>query len=214
LTVDDGGRMALESLAQFGKRFGVSKQAVAKWKTKGYLVLDGAKIDVAPSIKRLRGFDIHPVDGVPQRRQPVDDQPKASTAAPPAAAAAKPNAADPGSMSDEEIAAFLTNLMSGMFSSKAEAERVKENALAGTRLLEFRRRSGELIEMSAARTAFFDAGRAFRDGLVQWARAAAPLMAAELGVDVARLDEVLSSNVKQHLDRVGHREPKFGSGKT
>lgn len=206
--------MALESLAQFGKRFGVSKQAVAKWKTKGYLVLDGAKIDVAPSIKRLRGFDIHPVDGAPQPRQPVDGPAKASTTEPPAAAPARQPPSDPGSLSDEEIAAFLTNLMSGAFASKAEAERVKENALAGTRLLEFRRKSGELVEMSAARTAFFDAGRAFRDGLVQWARAAAPLMAAELGVDVERLDEVLSSNVKQHLDHVGYREPKFGSGKT
>lgn len=56
----DDNRKAAASLSTLAAIFGKSKQAAAKWKAKGYLVLRGEKIDLEASVKRLADFGITP----------------------------------------------------------------------------------------------------------------------------------------------------------
>lgn len=79
--------MPLLSLAAYGKAHGASRQAAAKWRDRGVLVLDGDKIDVEQSDARMRDaglgrFKIEAAEAQPARatknrnRQPparIDD---------------------------------------------------------------------------------------------------------------------------------------------
>src|SRR3546814_1608057 len=73
--------MELASLAVFGAKYGRTKQAVAKWKSKGLLVMHGGKIDVAASQARLRDHGILPRAVPSSERQPACDSPSTASQA-------------------------------------------------------------------------------------------------------------------------------------
>jgi hypothetical protein len=100
----------------------------------------------------------------------------------------------------ESLDNFLQSLASGEYPSQAESERAKSAALAGLRILELRRKSGELVELEAASTAFFECAREYRDGLMSWAGAVAPLIAADLQIeDAGAVARVLARHVRDFL---------------
>jgi phage terminase Nu1 subunit (DNA packaging protein) len=111
---------------------------------------------------------------------------------------------DEASPDPEEFAeSFLESLLSGKYLDKAEAERVKENALAGIRTLELRRKAGELIDFNAAKTVFFEQARAYRDALLQWPMSVGPMLAADLDVSAEQVTERLNAYVREFLATIG-----------
>jgi hypothetical protein len=103
----------------------------------------------------------------------------------------------------ESLDHFLRSLASGEYPSQAESERAKFAALAGLRILELRRKSGELIEIEAATTAFFECARATRDALTSWPSEVGPLLAADLDVSAERVTRFLVEHVRKLLDGLG-----------
>jgi len=82
---------------------------------------------------------------------------------------------------------------------RAEAERRAAVAKADAAELELARRRGELIERDVVRREVFELARAERDSWQGWAARAAPILAAELGVDHAALLTALEREVDNHL---------------
>lgn len=95
----------------------------------------------------------------------------------------------------------------GEMVSKAEAERVKENALARLRQLEYSQKCGQLVEVEPVRRHLFDLWRQERDAWVNWPGRVAALMAAELGVDATQLQVMLEKHVRQHLEERSDAPP-------
>ena len=93
--------------------------------------------------------------------------------------------------------------------SRAEAEQIKQNALAAKHLLEVRIRSGELVEVAEAEALFFDSFRSERDAWLNWPVRIAPLIAAQFDIDVDLLTEALAHHVNDHLNARGEPDPDF-----
>ena len=83
--------------------------------------------------------------------------------------------------------------------SHSEASRRKENYLARLRQLEFEIKSGKLVDADAAKKAVFDLSRQDRDSWANWPSRVAPLIAAEMGVDLVKLAVVLEKHVREQL---------------
>jgi hypothetical protein len=80
-----------------------------------------------------------------------------------------------------------------------KAKALKETYLARLRRLEFEVKSGRLVDAEAAKKAVFDLSRQDRDSWANWPSRVAPLIAAELGVDLVKLAVVLEKHVRDHL---------------
>lgn len=80
-----------------------------------------------------------------------------------------------------------------------EAKALKETYLARLRKLEFEMKSGRLVDADAARKMVFELSRQDRDSWTNWPSRVAPLMAAELGVDLVKLAVILEQYVREHL---------------
>jgi hypothetical protein len=80
-----------------------------------------------------------------------------------------------------------------------KAKALKETYLAKLRRLEFRVKSGQLVDADAAKKAVFDLSRQDRDSWANWPSRVAPLMAAELGVDLVKLAVILEKHVRDQL---------------
>ena len=199
--------MALVSLAAYGAQHGVSKQAAAKWKARGPLVIRDDKVDVERSDQRMLGAGAGRFKGggsTHDNRQPV---------VPPVVALDVVQAADV--LTDEldalpQLEAFIERLLGGGYSSLLEAQTVKENALALIRVLEARRKSGALVELQVAKAAMFEAGRQMRDAWLGFPSRVAPLMAADLSAEVDPVREALSLHVNQQLADLGEPNADFG----
>jgi hypothetical protein len=81
----------------------------------------------------------------------------------------------------------------------AKAKALKETYLARLRRLEFEVKSGRLVDAEAARKAVFDLSRQDRDAWANWPARVAPLIAAELGVDLVKLAVILEKHVREQL---------------
>ncbi|WP_366553326.1 hypothetical protein [Aquibaculum sediminis] len=79
---------------------------------------------------------------------------------------------------------------------EAEAERLR-----GLRM-ENERRAGNLVDRQAVEAAVFARARLERDAHLAWVVRAAPLIAAELGVDQARLLALLDAQLREHLEQL------------
>lgn len=207
--------MTTASLAQYAKIHGASKQAASKWKSRGVLVFSGDLVDVEKSDRRMRdaglgnfkqgSTDAPPVD---RRRQPVDA--RADEVDP------EGNAVDGfGDQYDpSQIDDFLGDLEQGRYTSQVNAQRIKENALAARQLLSLRRDAGELIEIERAGKVFFKLARQQRDSWITWPVKIGPLLAADLGIETARVVEALNVYVQEQLEALGEPEPDFSEGDT
>jgi hypothetical protein len=80
-----------------------------------------------------------------------------------------------------------------------KAKALKETYLARLRRLEFEVKSGRLVDADAAKKAVFDLSRQDRDSWANWPSRVAPLIAAELGVDLVKLAVVLEKHVREQL---------------
>jgi hypothetical protein len=110
---------------------------------------------------------------------------------------------------ETELSAFLNDLAAGKFATQTDADRVKANALAEIRVLEWRRKSGELFELGAAETAFFEAARNVRNALTAGPSSSGPLLAADLDMPAERVTDLLGVHVRQLLTTLA--EPDGGA---
>lgn len=211
--------MARVSLSAFAKMHGASRQAAAKWKSKGALVFKGEFVDVAASDQRMRDAGlgrfkseagaVQPTPATNTRnRQPVAGGNRRKVA-PAVAAVVDEVVADfedaiGDEAIDEEIAGgFIEQLLSGQFRSKVEAAGIKENALALKHLLVAQKEAGKLVDIEIAEQALFNDRRGARDAWMAWIGRFAPLIAADLDIDVAKVAEALTPYVHQQLDELG-----------
>jgi hypothetical protein len=83
--------------------------------------------------------------------------------------------------------------------STEEAERLDANLKAHLRMLDVKRRRGELVDRAASERLFFEAGRGLRDSFGGWPVRVAAVVAAELGTDPARTLAILEREMRAHL---------------
>lgn len=167
------------TLSAYARLHGVSPQAVDQWKRNGHLVLNGRKVAVEASDERLRGAGL----GRFKRRPDLET-----------------------SLEDGTAATFLADLLAGKLATVADAERVKQNALAGLRALEMQQKAGALCEIETANHIIFECARQFRDALMNWPTRIGPILAADLGVPADRLTQALSEHVNVFLVRLSTPE--------
>lgn len=200
--------MSLASMAEFAKSHGVSKQSATKWKAKGCLVVRDGKVDVEASDRLMAhaglGRFADRSTSTASTPSTVNRQPGKPDKAPLAGLAAELS----GALEDDEalppgLVAFVDNLASGHHVNLIQAQTIKENALALIRLIEAKKRSGEIIEISDAETVLFETFRQQRDSWLNFPSKVGPLIAADLGVDAERVVEVLSAHVHQQLTDLG-----------
>lgn len=87
----------------------------------------------------------------------------------------------------------------------------KEDYAGRLKELEYRQKSGDLVELSLARQVLFNEFRAARDAWLNWPTRFAALIAADLGIEqVDRVADVLASYVHKQLKTLG--EPRGGMG--
>lgn len=120
------------------------------------------------------------------------------------------SAPDDDSLADQALS-ILTER--GATLDYGEALRVKENFLALLRELEYRQKSGALIELAAAQAAFFDTFRAQRDAWLNWPVKVGPVLAADLGIDASdRVTELLTAHVHKQIEQLGEPESGLPAG--
>lgn len=90
-----------------------------------------------------------------------------------------------------------------------QARTANEVLKAQERRLRLQKLKGEMIDRSRVTATVFRLAREERDAWVNWPARAAALMAAELGVDVAAMQNVLEQHVRLHLSELAEIRPEF-----
>lgn len=199
--------MTLVSVTAYAKLHEVTKGAAQKWQARGLLVMREGKVDVEASDRSLAHAGVG-------RFADAATKARRSGTTPPAVAA--PVAALPAAMIGdlEEAAAqgddeartvldFMAGLQAGRVVTLVEATTIKENALAAIRMIDARKRAGEVVEMADAEAVFFDVFRQHRDAWLNFPSRIGPLLAADLGLTPDRVVEALTVHVHQHLTDLG-----------
>lgn len=201
--------MSFVSQADFARAHGVSRKTVTEWKAKGYIVVAEQGVDVEASDARLSGFRLGRFREIvaPEMESPL---PRSLPGPLPEAPAG--NGDDVTPPEETTIDQFLTDLLAGRFRSQADAEEIKENALAAQRVLAFRREAGALVDFETAQTVLFEKARAFRDRLMNWPAQVGPLLAADLELPADKVTEALTRHVHDLLAKLGEPAADF-SGK-
>jgi hypothetical protein len=203
--------MTLLSLTAFAATHGASRQAAAKWKSRGALVFSGDLVDVQASDRRLRKaglgrFKVPAGKGQPAPAAATGNQRRIR----PEVAAAVDEvvtdlraAAEGGEIDDEIAGGFIEQLLEGKFRTKVQANAIKENALALKHLLSAQKDAGKLVEIEAAEKAIFDDRREARDAWEGWPTRIGSLLAMDLGLETAIVVEALKPYVHQQLEELG-----------
>lgn len=211
--------MALVSQAAFAGMHDVSRKTVTKWKSQGRVVLDGDKVDVDKSDALLRDgglgrFGERKRPSGPTEKPKATPERKRAGLSPADARPASHPKNDTGPLPDldkilDDADAYIQAVTTGDYASQAQAERIKENALALKHVLDVRERAGLLVEMAIAEKVLFELARADRDAWLNWPARIGPLLAAELGIEADRVTNALEAHVRKHLDDLGEPEPDF-----
>lgn len=214
--------MTVLSLTAYARTHGTSRQAAAKWKAKGSLVFKGELVDVEASDQRLRdaglgrfkteAAEAQPAPATAPRNRPGNRNqvaPEVAGVVDEVVADFEGAAAD-GEIDEEIASGFIEQLLAGQFRSKADAVAIKENALALKHLLAAQKEAEKLVEIEVAEAAIFDDRRAARDAWMAWPARFAPLLAADLEIDGAKLAEALKPYVHQQLEELGEPSLDFG----
>ena len=221
--------VTLVSMSAYADLHDVSKQAVGKWKAKGYLVLREGKVWVEGSDRSLEHSGLgrfaaaaagQPVDA-PRQPQATTGQPPASTGAAPASGPTPPPAS-PSPLADLAaavhqddadpelaLADFLDSFAAGAFVSIAVAEQVKQNALAAKRLVEARIAEEAVVDVELAEAVLFEQARLWRDAWMNFPTRVGPLIAADLGVEAGVAVELLTAHVHQQISDLGEVKADF-----
>jgi hypothetical protein len=197
--------VGLISVSAYAATHGASKQAAAKWKTRGLLVLSGALVDVAASdakMKRAAMGRFKVAKPGAAKRRPKVVAVDAPVVDPVVAAAGE-------AVDDEALDQFAEQLLRGQFADIAVANQVKENALALKHLVAARKAAGAVVELEVAEKVLFEAARGQRDAWMNWPSQIAPLLAADLSMDAGQVLEALNPYVQQHLEQLGSPKADF-----
>jgi hypothetical protein len=95
-----------------------------------------------------------------------------------------------------------TPSVTGRSATLAEARRLHEIVKVQRAKLAFEREQGKLIDAKAAERTVFARAKAERDAHIAWVQRSAPVMAAELGVEVAPVFAVLDRLMREHLEQL------------
>lgn len=183
----------LESQAAFARRQGVSKNAVSKWKSAGYLIVRDGLVDVEATEARLAEA------GLGRFRAPEAVNPK-------------PEVDDPVDAAAGELDRFTARVLTGALPSEADSAKVKQAALAAKRGVEAQVAAHAVVPRTVAERVFFEAARQIRDAWQGWPARVGPLMAADLGLEIDRVVEVLTEHVQAHLADLGEPIPDLDVG--
>ncbi|MEI8395394.1 MAG: hypothetical protein WCF85_11705 [Rhodospirillaceae bacterium] len=171
-----------DSQRQFAQRVGLSQTRIVQLVKEGLPLLPSGRINVEAALRWLE----QNLDRVRSARakgvaveEPVPPRPAPTPASAPAAAPTAPAAASGVTM--------------------AEARRQHEIVKVATARLKFERDKGKLISKDEVRIHVFNRARKERNQHLAWIMRAAPLMAADLGVDPALMFSVLDRHVRDHL---------------
>ncbi|MBU8540826.1 hypothetical protein [Falsiroseomonas tokyonensis] len=193
------------SVREFARRDGCSHTLVQKALKSGHLVAEHGRLSAdlvgSPWRATARGRAVDNAAGEPSRAPAVA---RVAALRPPKLAA--PADDDPDA-TIAELDNFVRQVLAGEFPTRAEAERVKESALAAIRVVEAKHKAGASVDLAVAERVFFNAAREIRDAWTSWVPRIAVEAAAELGVEPRALTGVLTKYVQQHLEELG--EPEF-----
>lgn len=187
------------TMAEYARQHAVSRNSVSRWKSDGFLVLDDNLVDVEASDALLRGahlgrfraaVDVTPEPDVARHGDTVERDDTA------------PPDVDPEALA-EDADAFIKRVLAGDYDTIAQAERVKQNALALKHVLEVRERAHALVSRDAAEREVFEIARSWRDTWLNWSSKVAPLLAADLGIEPDALAGLLSGYVHRQLLELG-----------
>lgn len=200
--------MALASVTGYAALHGVSKTAAQKWKARGLLRFKDGQVDVEASDQSLAhaGVGRFASAATKERRDPATKtatKPTRVAGLSPVLVGDLEEAAAQGDDAARTILDFMSGLSEGRTVDLITAQTIKENALAAIRMIEARKRAGEVVEMADAEAAFFDVFRQHRDAWLNFPSRVGPLMAADLGLAPDRVVEVLTAHVHQHLTDLG-----------
>jgi hypothetical protein len=209
--------VSLLSLTAFAATHGASRQAATKWKKTGALVFSGELVDAVASDKKMRaaGLGRFKAEAKGAQPPPATATTKRRRVAPEVAAAVDEVVGDlEAAIADDEIDSeiagdFIQGLLEGRFGTKVQAAALKENALALKHWLVAQKEAAKLVEMEVAERVIFNDRRAARDAWMAWPGRFAPLLAADLDIDGAKLAEALKPYVHQQLDELGEPDLDF-----
>jgi len=200
--------MTLVSVSAYARLHGVTKGAAQKWQARGLLVFRDGKVAVEASDQKLAhaGVGRFADAATKTRRTATTPAPKvaAQVAALPAAMVGDlEEAAAQGDEAARTVLDFMSGLAEGRTVDLITAQTIKENGLAAIRMIEARKRAGEVVEMADAEAVFFDVFRQHRDAWLNFPSRVGPLLAADLGLAPDRVVEALTVHVHQHLNDLG-----------
>jgi hypothetical protein len=179
---------------QYAAHAGLSRGAIQKAKASGRLALfpDGS-IDTAGSdAKRAATTDPSKQRNANSRRKlkPVPD----------AALSAVGDTLRENGLTTSTMAGGTTFL---------QAKTANEVLKAQERRLRLQKMKGELVDRSRATALIFRLARQERDAWVNWPGRVAALMASELGVEAAVMQQVLERHARAHLEELAELRPEL-----
>ena len=192
-----------DSQRQFAQRVGLSQTRIVQLVKEGLPLLPSGRIDVEAALRwleqnldrvrsaRAKGVAVEEPAEPPARPEPAPKV-KTAPAAPPRPV--PPQASAPAAA---PVAPAVPAAASGV--TMAEARRQHEIVKVATARLKFERDKGKLISKDEVRITVFNRARKERNQHLAWIMRAAPLMAADLGVDPALMFTVLDRHVRDHL---------------
>ena len=196
--------MAFVSMAEYAKQHGASKQAASKWKARGCLKIIDGKVDVAASDRIMAHAGLGRFADRSTEASTVNRQPSKPAVRELAGLAEElTGAAEEAEDLQPALIAFANRLAEGHNVDKITAETFKENGLALLRLIDARKRAGEVVEMADAEAVIFEMFRLQRDAWLNFPSRVAPLIAAELDVEADQVLEALTVHVHQQLSDLG-----------
>ena len=200
------------TMAQYSRAHCVSRNSVSRWKASKLLVLVGNLVNVAASDAILRGARLGRFRDLLDGAETPPDARPAPLALSPGRIEGEGDgggiAADPEAITDSADA-FIRMVLSGRYSTTAEAERVKQNALALKHVLEVRKQALLVVSREAVEREAFDLARSWRDSWLGWSARTAPLLAADLGIEPDNLAGLLAGHVHRQLVELGEPELDF-----
>lgn len=200
--------MTLVSVSAYARLHGVTKGAAQKWQSRGLLVFRDGKVAVEPSDQKLAHAGVGRFADAATKTRRTATASATKVAAPVAGLPTAmvgdlEEAAAQGDDAARTVLDFMSGLSEGRVVNLIEAQTIKENALAATRMIEARKRAGEVVEMADAETVIFEMFRQQRDAWQNFPSRVGPLMAADLNINPDRMVEVLTIHVHQHLTDLG-----------
>ena len=181
------------SIREFARRDGCDEKLARRGITEGRLTLGpDRKLDAAAA-------------GTPWRAGNID-RPKR-----PGLAGADSNAEPVRAVPDETPAQAAKRIAAaaGVVPPYAVSLARKEHYLGLLRELEFKHKSGAMIDLAQAESVMFEEARAVRNAWLNWPTKYGALIAADLGLEADRITEVLTGYVHKQVASLG--EPQ-GTG--